>query len=232
MFRAPRVVLWLLVSFVAVFGAMAWLPRPVTESLIDGLAFYPARFTAIEWQALGWDWSSVQALAPLVTYGFLHGDLLHLAVNGLGFLAFGTPVARRLGNGSFLAFCLLTCVLSALAFWVVHRDLNVPMVGASGVISALVGGAVRFMFLDPRGEWGREGGLLPLTSPPVVSFSLIWLVSNFVLGVWGVGTTDPSQSIAWEAHMGGFVAGLLLLPLFDWRKPARSRDLFAFEEIR
>ena len=232
MFQAPGVVIWLLGIFVAVFGAMAFLPPQVLLAVLDGFAFIPARFTGVEWTQLSTDPNQIFAITPVLTYAFLHGDLLHLLLNCLWFLAFGTPVARRLGGFAFLIFCAVTAILAALAYWVLHLSSEIPMVGASGTISGLMGGAVRFMFLDPRGTWGREGGLMPLTSQPVIAFSIMWVVINVVMGVGGVGTSSPEQSIAWEAHLGGYFAGLLLFSWFDWRRPSRTPGMVVFEEVR
>jgi membrane associated rhomboid family serine protease len=71
---------------------------------------------------------------------------------------------------------------------------------------------------------------MPLTDRRFVVFTVIWLALNYALGSGGLGA-GPGQSIAWEAHMGGYFAGALLFPLFDWREPYRTLDMVVYEEI-
>lgn len=231
LFTPPRVVVWLLVSFVAVLAAMIVMPGPQLEAFVDTYAFVPAKFTNAPWSLDMLPRQAALLIAPLITYSFLHGGLLHLVMNGIGFLLVATIAARRMGSLSFLAFCVVTGVFAALTHWAFHHDSTVPMVGASGMLSGLVGATARFVRLDLRGVWGRAGGLMPLNDRRLIVFTLIWLALNYVFGASGFGTVGEGQSIAWEAHMGGYFAGVLLFPLFDWREPSRSPDMFVYEEI-
>ncbi len=154
------------------------------------------------------DW--VGLVLPLFSHTFLHGSLIHLGFNALWLLALGTPVVGRLGTRHFLIFYLLCGVVGSLAYVALHPESNVPMIGASGSISGLMGAVVRFALIPVRG-----GGLAPLADTRLLGFVFIWFVINFVMGLTGIGTTGEAQAIAWEAHMGGFITGLLLLSVFD-----------------
>ena len=90
------------------------------------------------------------AVVPLVTYAFLHGDFVHLIFNSLWFLVFATAVARRVGTGRFLLLMLITTLGAAFMHLIFHWGSPVPVVGASGAVSGLMGAAFRFIFIDPR----------------------------------------------------------------------------------
>jgi membrane associated rhomboid family serine protease len=231
LFTPPRVVVWLLVCFAGIMGALLVMPKAQVLQIFGTYAFVPATFTNAPWGAAMTPEQVTRLLAPLVTYSFLHASVLHLLMNGIGFLLVATLAARRMGAWSFLAFCLVTGVFAALTHWAFHYDSTTPMVGASGALSGLVGATARFVRLDLRGVWGRAGGLMPLTDRRLIVFTLVWLALNYAFGVSGFGTSGPQQTIAWEAHMGGYFAGVLLFPLFDWREPSRSPDMFVYEEI-
>ena len=164
----------------------------------------------------------------LLTYAFLHGSWTHVLLNTVWLIAFGPPVARRTMSVNFLAFMGVTAVLSALAQWAATPMEFGPLIGASGSISALMGAVTRFMFqpgapLGPAIGPGRVeiedapvAGLGEVfTDPRTLFFLGIWFVTDFIFGAFGrtLGLTDAP--VAWIAHVGGFVAGLLLFPLFD-----------------
>jgi membrane associated rhomboid family serine protease len=156
------------------------------------------------------DWNT--ALSP-VTYLFLHGDWMHLGINMLFLLAFGTPVERRLGPLRFLAFYLVCGVLaaaaSALSYWITGGV--VLIVGASGAIAGLFGATLRFARFRLRGRSPDTPGRL--LSPWVLVISFV--VANLLIGWTGFG----EFAVAWQAHLGGFFAGLLLYGLFERRRP-------------
>ena len=150
-------------------------------------------------------------LSP-VSYTFLHGDWMHLGMNMLFLLAFGTPVERRLGAGRFLAFyfaCgILAAAASALSYWFTGGV--VLIVGASGAIAGLFGATVRFARFRLRGGTPETPGR-PV-SPWVLVISFV--VINLIIGWIGFG----NFAVAWQAHLGGFFAGLLLYGLFEPRR--------------
>lgn len=165
-------------------------------------------------------------LWTVLTYGFLHGSWLHLASNGLWLAAFGSPVARRLGPVRFLNLLALSTIGGALLHWWT-RDLDVaPLVGASAGISGATAAAIRFVFA-PGLRFGALGNDAVVRAIPIeplgqlwrnsraMLFTAIWFVTNIVFGAGLVPIFGDETSIAWQAHIGGFVVGLLLFPLLD-----------------
>ena len=170
----------------------------------------------------------------LVTYGFLHADWTHLGMNVLWLSAFGAPLARRFGALRFILFCLGATVAGALAHYVLHRYDCLPMIGASGAVSGLTGACLRFIF-QPHGPLGSEQAApdseayrqpaLSLrdvfTDTRALSFLVLWFGVNFLFGVMSPTLGLSQGPVAWEAHVGGFVGGLLLFSLMD---PPRLRS--------
>lgn len=165
----------------------------------------------------------------LLTYAFLHGGWVHLSLNGIWMVAFGTPVTRRFGDRRFLVFMAVAAVFGALAHWLCYPFGFAPVVGASAGISGLMGAAVRFMF-QPAAQSQDLRHVTPLGLAAVfrdrraLSFVLVWFVSNslFGLGAGSLGLSDAP--VAWQAHVGGFLAGLFLFPWFD---PVREAEAAA-----
>lgn len=163
----------------------------------------------------------------LVTYAFLHGSWAHVLLNSVWFVAFGTAVARRFGALRFLALFAVTAVGGALAHFVTHLSEVVPMVGASASVSGAMAAAMRFAFQPgaPLGVFRVDDTLayrLPALSlgsvfadRRVLNFALVWFGLNIATGLLAPGLGLVDASIAWEAHIGGFVTGLLVFPLLD-----------------
>ena len=168
------------------------------------------------------------AIWSFVTYAFIHGDITHLTMNSVWFLPFGSAVARRFGTLRVIGFFAATAAGGALIHLVTHWGELIPMIGASGAVSGFMAGAIRFAFQhggpltmfrtdDPTAYFVPAAPLSSaLRDPRIVVFLVAWFGLNLVVGLLGVGMPGgDEQSIAWEAHIGGFLAGLLLFPLFD-----------------
>jgi membrane associated rhomboid family serine protease len=169
-----------------------------------------------------------------ITYSLLHGGLAHLVMNSVWLLAFGTAVARRFGGARFVVFFIFTAVAGALAFYIAHPSGLTPVIGASAAISGAMGAAVRFAFSPgaPLGAgFARERSLDAYRQPApslrdvlqerrAITFLLLWFALNFIFGaVAPIGAEGP---VAWEAHIGGFLAGFLGFALFDRAHDAAS----------
>lgn len=154
----------------------------------------------------------------LVTALFVHGGWSHVLVNSVFLLAFGAPFARVVGPGwkggvLFLLFFLVCGVIGNLGYAAVHLTDVQPLIGASGAIAGFYAAASRLL---ARGSAGGEGGLAPLTSPTVLAMGAAWIAGNLLVGLFGLNTgfSAPGASVAWEAHIAGYLAGLFLAPLF------------------
>lgn len=195
--QAPASVLWLIGVLVAVHLVFAF--GLGSDQLWASLAFIPARFEA---------GLSASALWPLVTHMFLHGGALHLIMNCLWLLAFGPLVARRYGAGWFLALFFGSGIAGALTHLAFHWGSMDAVIGASGGVSGLMGAGFR-MIRWPGVETTKR--LVPLFARPILTFSALWLVTNLIFGIVGF----DGQIIAWEAHVGGYLCGLLAIGLVD-----------------
>jgi membrane associated rhomboid family serine protease len=213
--RSPPAVTRLILVFIAVHVVSVFLTDQQYEYLIETFALTPDRFAFYAWQGAGSASDTLMAYVPLLTYGFLHGDFVHLTFNCLWFLIFATAVARRVGTGRFLTLSLLSALGAAGVHLLFHWGSPVPVVGASGAVSGLMGAAFRFIFIDPQSTPVWPPRRLPLFSRPVLLASAVWVVLNVVLGITGFAPGGFGRAIAWEAHLGGFFTGLLVFPLFD-----------------
>jgi membrane associated rhomboid family serine protease len=145
----------------------------------------------------------------LVTYQFIHGGLAHLALNAVFALAMGSPVARLFGEDglgalTFFLFYLVCGVLAALGYAAFHlHDADAFLIGASGGVSGLFGAAIRLL--------GRHGFLAPLSDRKVLTMAGVVLALDVVLGLIGFAPGAGQVTVAWEAHLAGFIAGLVLV---------------------
>jgi membrane associated rhomboid family serine protease len=189
-------------------------------------AFIPARY---ESSVLGplWPGGLAADIWTFVSYSVIHGDLLHLGINVFWLLAFGSPVARRFGALRYLAFFAATAAAGAGLHLAMHFGDRVVMVGASAAISGFMAAAMRFAF-QPNAPLGLFGSNEPeayrvpaaplgamLRDGRVLAFILVWFGLNLLFGLGSVSIDGGQQAIAWEAHIGGFLAGLIAFPLFD-----------------
>lgn len=218
-FNVPGVVLAGLVVFILIQALRSYVLAPDTDDwLITEFSFVAGCYAENCTLEFGRD-AGAQWWSPL-TYAFLHGDWMHVGLNAIWMLAFGTPVARRLGTVRVLAFAAFGAIAGALTFYVFNPDLIVPVIGASGIVSALMGGACRFAF----GAMGhhRSARILPLLSirqalsdKTVIFFIVIFFATNLLTASGLGGFIDGGASVAWQAHLGGFVFGFFGLALFE-----------------
>ena len=188
----------LLVVNFGVHVALWLLPPQLREAVLLSFGFLPVRY-------MSHGWASWPVLISPITYQFLHGGLAHLGINMLTLAAFGSGVERRLGSTRMLAFYLLCGIAGAYAQFAADPESPRVLIGASGAISGLFA-AVLWFTVRQQGFWVVVG---------------LWLLMNVI-----TGESDPiaggSGHIAWMTHLGGFVAGLVLFPLFDRKSRASS----------
>ena len=210
--RAPFVTYFLIGLNVLVYVYQA-IQGPDGGRFIATYALIPARFThpaLVDY--FGWGAN----LVSLFTFMFLHGGFWHLLGNMWSLHIFGDNIEDRLGPLRYLSFYLLAGVLSGLVHLVLHPQSQIPTVGASGAIAGIMGA---YFLSYPRSRI--------LTLIPVFIFPWLIEIPAFVfLGIWFVlqflgaaGADGSAGGIAWWAHVGGFLAGILLLKGFE-RIPA------------
>jgi membrane associated rhomboid family serine protease len=153
---------------------------------------------------------------------FLHGGLFHVGGNMLYLWIFGNNVEDSLGHARFAVFYLLAGVAAALAQTAVNPSSAIPMVGASGAVSGVLGAYLllfpyaRVLVLFMIGFFWR---FLYVPALIVLGF---WIVVQFLNGLVSVAATGgDTGGVAWFAHIGGFLAGLALLFVFRPRRAAR-----------
>jgi membrane associated rhomboid family serine protease len=143
----------------------------------------------------------------LLTYMLLHGSWLHMAMNAVGIVTFGPPLARRFGGPAgvliFLAFYIACGMAAALGYGLLHWGNPSFVVGASGALFGLIGAAMRML--------GGGKTLLSLTSRPVILVSLVWMTVNAGLGLIGFAPGADGAQVAWEAHAFGYLFGTLAI---------------------
>ena len=206
-FNTAPVVRWLIAATVLAHLARMALPPALDYAVIERFGFIAARYTLGAWQ-----FDPLAFFAAPLTHLFLHGGLTHLLVNMAMLLAFGTPVARRMRAGPFLILYAI-CGLAGAASWTLLHPLSIdPLIGASGAISGMIGAIARSSLVH------TEGHQTPLANRSTAwIFIAFWLIFNVVFGVLGPEAFGMKGAIAWEAHLGGFVAGFALAPLFNRR---------------
>jgi membrane associated rhomboid family serine protease len=167
----------------------------------------------------------VPATITIFTSMFLHGGFMHLAGNMLYLWIFGNNVEDAMGHGRFVVFYLLCGVAAVFAQALPQPDSTIPMIGASGAISGVLG-AYLLLYPHARVLVGIPLGFILHT---------VYLKAGWVLGFWFVFQVLNSMlapagqgGVAWWAHIGGFVAGMILVPFFKRREvrllaPARRR---------
>jgi membrane associated rhomboid family serine protease len=223
--NVPPIVLGLIGVFVGIHLLRLYGPFS-DEQIIYYFAFIPARFGGdADIIANPDSMDRAARLWSVLSYSFIHADWVHLAINCFWMLAFGSVVARRLGSLRFLAISAIGAIAGALTYYAFHPGQIAVLVGASAAISAQVAVAARFMFARPAEIQWNDGEELARVKPLSLGatftnrrsllFILVWLALNYVSGASGFGTPAGQGLIAWEAHLGGFFAGLLFLGLFD-----------------
>ena len=201
---AVNVIFWLMTSvssqdtaFAAVIG-LGYIPSTLYDIVERG----PNQILVPDW-------------ATYITYAFLHGDIFHLGGNMLFLWVFGDNVEDALGHFRYLVFYLLCAAAGAWFHGIMAQDSQAPLIGASGAIAGIV---AAYLVLHPRVKiWVLAFGRIPLRIPAYVTLAL-WILFQF-----GMLAFAGDDQISWAAHVGGIVAGAILVlvlrqrgvPIFD-----------------
>ncbi len=221
----PDIIIWLSGAMIAIHIVRAFLlPVPWENWTIYLFAFWPVKYTALgSLSAL--DMGS--SIWSFVTYALLHGSAMHIIFNLLWMAIFGSAVARRFGAVRFLVFSAICSVGGAFAHLATHWGEGAPMIGASAAVSGQMAAAIRFVFElgGPLGAFRRsdQGAYFVPAQPlsecfrnqQVLVFVAVWFGLNLFFGIMSGPIAGQPSSVAWQAHIGGFIAGLALFPIFD-----------------
>lgn len=196
-------------NLIAIITALAWVIAAAlgkSEQAALALGFIPARLSGVEVP-----WHAVPAILTPLTATLVHSGLIHIGFNLLVFVWCGREVERVLGNGGLVLLYLVGAYSAALAQWAVDPMGAIPMVGASGAISAVMG-AFALSF----------GRAKRISNSPVVNrwLNVAWLMVAWIVLQLMMGWLAGGQGflLATPAHVGGFAVGLLLQrPLLIWR---------------
>jgi membrane associated rhomboid family serine protease len=206
----PVVTYTLIVINIVVFIYQLGLSRGELNSFFQVYALVPEELTAnFRGYLLN---QPIPEFLTLITSQFLHGSLLHVGFNMLSLWIFGNNIEEALGHIKYLIFYLTCGILAALAQWFFSMNSPIPSLGASGAIAGVMGA---YILKFPRAKI--------LTLVPIFFFLTTFRVpAIYFLGFWffmqafnGIGSLGTMQSggIAYWAHIGGFVAGMILAPI-------------------
>jgi len=215
--RAHFVTIGLIVLNVAIFVSQIGIEETGRFAAVAGYAVVPARF--FDGLVVPSEIGSVSAPITLITYQVLHADWAHIAFNMLFLWVFGDNVEDALGHKRFIAFFLLCGVAGGLVHSAVEPDSLTPVIGASGAISGVLGG---YLMLYPRAR------LLVLAFMVVpIRLPALLVIGTFFAQdlLWGLTDAPAALGTAVWAHIGGFVAGAILVVFLRnprvalWHKP-------------
>ncbi len=216
--NAPLIVLGLGGLLLVLHGLRLLLPEPAQHLLLFNNALIPERVWSAE-PALAYD-NVLEAARPLFSHGFLHADWTHVIFNSVFLIAVGKPVYDALnisapkGRGGGAAGFLLVFAISVIFGGVVHLLSYYPegpaAIGASGGVSGLFAGAFLVM------QKVMDGGGICLMSRRFLLMSGAFIIGNLVLAY--AGPLVFGTPIAWQAHIGGFLAGALVFRVLAWRR--------------
>jgi membrane associated rhomboid family serine protease len=214
------------VLLLAVVHLRVLLPPELENWMIDVFGFIPKRYDSTL-LAINFPGGAGAKVWTFVTYSLLHANLSHIGFNVLWLLPFGSALARRFGAVRFFVFMAVTAAAGALAHLVTHEHAVAPMIGASASVSGTMAAAIRFAFVQgsflsfSRGDADAAARVPALSlmralrNPRVLGFLAVWFGVNIIFGVGSIAIGAEGASVAWQAHIGGFFAGLVLFSLFD-----------------
>ena len=222
----PPVVMVVIGIFVAAHFVLQFVSLPWQNWIQFAFAFIPARFGPAPFPQI-----PGSAYWSMLTYALLHADWFHLGTNCLWLAIFSKPVATWMGPARYLAVLVISIFAGALAGLLVHWGQFVIMVGASAGVSGVLAAAIPIMYGgnsarpdEPQGILTRFRPLSPmqlLNNKRALVFTFIWLGLTMITATsqYLTGTAFLEERvIAWEAHLGGFIAGLISFYLLDRKR--------------
>jgi len=223
----PVVTRALILINVIVFFFELMLSQNGLEQLLYLFGIVPARFTHPDWSAdidfpAGSYWT-------ILTYQFLHGGWLHIVANMWTLWIFGDNVEDRMGSLRFVIFYLICGSIAGFTQLLTNPDSTIPSIGASGAIAGVLGAYLMFF------PTARLIVLFPIVffpfffEVPAVLYLLLWFFIQLFSGTATLAGPQEVGGIAWWAHVGGFVSGMLLCRLFARRRRQLQPDEYGLE---
>ena len=208
----PYVSYVLLAACILVFLWQVSLDDMVQQSVVYAFGVIPSVLFSVK--SLPAELELLPAWLTIFTSMFLHGGWMHLIGNMLYLWVFGNNVEDAMGHARFILFYLSCGLVAALTQAVFNPESEIPMIGASGAISGVLGA---YLLLHPRAR------ILVIIPIGILIYSP-WIAAYWVLGFWfvlqlvnSVISTGETGGVAYGAHLGGFVAGMVLIPFFKYR---------------
>ena len=200
----PPIMTYLLIAVNVVVFILQWLTGPNQEAVIFEYALIPANLTTSV---------NLQNIADIFSSMFMHAGFLHLAGNMLYLWIFGDNVEDAMGSIKYLIFYLVGGVIAALTHTFLYPDSQIPTVGASGAIAAVL---ASYLILYPQSRvltFIPLGFFMQLRLVPASIVLIVWFILQLFNGVLTLSGPELSGTAFW-AHIGGFLAGLLITTLF------------------
>jgi len=226
--KHPTIAVWVLILVNAVvFYFELTLDPQQLEQLFFVFGLVPARYTHPQWAS--WAGFPVDNYWPFVTSMFLHGGWLHIVLNMWTLWIFGDNIEDRMGTVRFLLFFVVCGIASLLAHWWANPLSRVPAIGASGAIAGVLGA---YLVMFPR---SRIIAIVPIffyplfIEIPAFFYLTLWFLIQLASGAMVSAESASMGGVAWWAHIGGFVVGVVLWPLF--LSPRRRRRRIVPEEV-
>ena len=215
----PFVTVALVVVNFAIYFYQIFLPEEVVRMIDVTYGVVPAELVRALHQPIG---TSYPVLLTLITSQFLHGSIIHVGGNMLYLWIFGNNIEDILGHVRYLFYYLICGIIAGGIFVLSSPNSTIPTIGASGAISGILGA---YLIRFPRARVLVVFWLL-------IFIRLIYIPAYIVLGFWiflqvvSAMLSRPGEGgIAWYAHVGGFVAGIALLKLFEFHRRRRWKHI-------
>jgi len=224
--RTPPIATWMLIfANAVVFLFELAMPEATLQRFFYYFGIVPARYTHPDWAV--WAGLPVDDYWPFLTSMFLHGGWMHIIGNMWTLWIFGDNVEDRMGPVRFTVFYLLCGIAAGMVHWFTNPHSTIPTVGASGAIAGVLGA---YFFLFPT---ARVVVMVPLLfipfffELPAVTYLAFWALTQVFSGTLALAGPENVGGVAWWAHVGGFLAGVVFHFFFvrrgrDYRPPARD----------
>lgn len=206
------IVTWsLIVICVSIFTAMQLMSYELSYRLVNLYGMVPLRYSNPVWA--NYHHLPFDGYLSFVTSLFLHGNWMHLIVNMLFMWIFADNVEDRMGRIPFLAYYLVCGLFATYLQWYFDPNLDIPVVGASGPLAGVLGA---YFFLYPM----ARVVLMPipfvpfLVNVPAIAFLGLWIIIQLHEATTSVVFKGGTADVAWWAHLGGFIAGIILYRFF------------------